>query len=73
MKTTEYLFGEHRAVFEPELTMVATLRVNAARVLMQELAHQKGHSTGPALDALAVRYIAAEKARNFWLDILNEE
>ena len=72
--STEYLFDNPRAVYEPELTMLCNARIRDARALLRKLSKLRDSTPiGPKKDKLIERYQAVEKAKNLWTDLLEEE
>jgi hypothetical protein len=73
MKSTEYLFGKPRSVYEPHITLLAKRRIMDANYLLIELARQRDLVPKDELDGLIARYKSVEIARNWWIEILEEE
>ncbi len=72
---TEYLFGLSRSEFEPELSILANKRINAANKLLVKLVQHRD-KVGPEsqdMKDLQKRYRKVTKSRNFWTEILLEE
>ena len=71
MKSTDYITGKPREFFEPEVTLLATKRIEACRELMAKLARKRklGLLDPEDMD----RYMAAEESVKWWTKILEEE
>ncbi len=77
MKSTERLFGKPREFFEPEISIFATRRIEAATELMKELAEVRRQGF-PGMnqeqrDDVVLRYKQSEKAKKWWTTILTED
>ena len=70
--STEYLTGLPKSHFEPNLTIVANMRIQAGRDLMRELSKQRELPPHDDIVALITRYQAAEEMVAWWQRILDE-
>ncbi len=74
MKSTQYTFDQPRRRYEPELTIVATKRIADAQLLMKRLVGLRDAAKSTEeFESLVERYETAKQARNWWLEILEEE
>ena len=74
MKSTLRITGKPREFFEPEMTALATKRIEASKHLMKELAEERrqgfpGQSSAQIEDTLN-RYQEAQAAAKWWEAIL---
>ena len=70
--TTEYLFDYKKEFFEPELTNLATKRIESAKKLLLKLSKSKKGLSYEDSEELRVRYLAVHKSLRFWEKILDE-
>ena len=66
--TSEYLTDKPASVYEPHLSIVARRKIIDGRALMKRLSAMKAHGFAtPQIEKEIVdRYLAAEKAVEFW-------
>ncbi len=71
--STLYITGKPRSYFEPELTILATKRIETGKALLKELATLRDTATKKELAEHIVRYTATQKSIQHWVEILEEE
>jgi len=71
--STEYLFGVPRSFFEPEITILAKKKIETAKILKKQIAHDKHTATKEEMPLLAERYVRADTALVHWIAISEEE
>ena len=70
MKSTKYLTGKVKGYFEPEQSKLALKRISACKELMAEIAHRRRTNELEPDDLH--RYLEAEKAVEWWEELLHE-
>ena len=70
-KDSEYLFGKPASHYEPHQSQLAKMKIADATEVMHKMVEKriKGFANEDEMNDCMMRYLDAEKARNWWRDI----